>query len=109
MRIQTYTWVILPTGKRIKKILPLDERLSFFHSAFTDFFGVSPNFIFLRVEMAKDWEGDVVLGMEIIRLKKNYPLHNYTFAVTKEDFTGVKDDRPHGIDRTSNHGNSTGT
>jgi len=106
VRAQTYTWVILPKGKRIKKTLPLDERLSFFHTAFTGFFGVSPNFIFLRTEMAKEWKEDFVLGMEIIRMKKNYPLNNYTFAVTKEDFTGVKDDGPYGIDRTSNHSNS---
>lgn len=102
MRAQTYTWVILPKGKRIKKTLPLDERLSFFHSAFTGFFGISPNFIFLRTEMAKDWKENFVLGMEIFRLKKNYPLNNYTFAVTKEDFLGETNDRPHATNRNSN-------
>ena len=90
---QTFTWSIVPKGKRIKIILPLDERLQPYLTSFTKKFGVEPKFIFLRQEMAKDWELDVVLGMDIVRLEKNYPIHSYTFARTREDFIVKKDKR----------------
>ena len=88
MRIKTYTWVIVPKGKRVKIILPLDERLFPYPDRFTKLFGVPPKIVFMRTEMAKDWDSDTVLDMEIIRLNNNYPVHTYSFAVTRKDFLG---------------------
>lgn len=86
--VQTFTWMIVPEGKRKKKILPLDERLRIYPALFTEKFGTVPQFVFMHTEMAEDWESDTVEGMKIVKLKKNYPLHMYSLAVTKEDFLG---------------------
>jgi hypothetical protein len=96
VRAKTFTWVITPKGKRVKAVLPLDERLSPYLDLFVKKIGVSPRVVFMRTEMTKDWEYDSVLGMEIIRLNKGYPLHHYSFAVTKKDFkvTGDSIDVP---------------
>lgn len=101
MKAQTFTWAIVPEGKRVKKIIPLDERLLPYHGLFIRKFGLDPKVVFMRPEMAKDWEEATVLGMEIILLNRGYPIHHYSLAVTKKDFTGAKDDGPHATNRDS--------
>ncbi len=101
IKAQTFTWVVVPKGKRIKKVLPLDERLSPYLLPFEKRFGVAPKIIFMRTEMAEDWESDTVLGLTIHRLDKNYPIHNYTFAVTEKDFLDEKHKRVDNRDQES--------
>ncbi len=98
--IQTFTWIIIPEGKRKKKILPLDERLRIYPALFIEKFGVAPRVVFMRTEMAEEWESDTVEGMKIIKLEKGYPLHMYSLAVTEEDFKEENKEKTNGNAQT---------
>lgn len=88
--VKTFTWAYHPTGKRVKKLPPLDKRLANMVSWFEEKFGESPKYVYLNGDMLEgwgqeDWNGHEVLGMQIV-VKENVTDHHYALAVSPEDY-----------------------